>query len=265
VHFAHSVFFDAVFSKQRSSFARQDIPMFLVYPRWMSLGSRLSAGLILGAFGLSVAASGCAADAGDPASDNPADQVDDTSADQQDLTLESADFKTIARPAGLPKVWNQPDSRGWFGEKGMCGPTSVANALNLYGIVKSPTVIYNEGVHSLIGTLPGAMISYLDKNYAQLKCDYQRAAQPEAFLLGQLRAKRPVNILIAMAGLQAHWVTVVGARKVAGEPNYRFIVMTWGSYREVKGEILLRHWNLATDNPYVSFGVPSRYTLPVRD
>jgi hypothetical protein len=230
----------------------------VAYRQFMKMSVRTM--LALSTLALSL---GCGAE--DAESEDTSAEQGDISTSEEDLTLASNDFKIVAAPSGMPtRVWKQPASEGWFGEKGMCGPTSVSNALRLYNIERAPKVVFDDGVQSVIGTLPGAMIQYFDKRYPGLGATYDRANNPENFLLGQLRAKKPINILIAMAGLQAHWITVVGARKVAGETNHRFLVMTWGQYREVKGEILLNHWSLATGNPYISFEMASRYNIGVR-
>lgn len=42
-------------------------------------------------------------------------------------------------PSGAPRPFEQPESDGWFGEKGRCGPTAIANLLMLSGIRSAPT------------------------------------------------------------------------------------------------------------------------------
>ncbi len=176
----------------------------------------------------------------------------------------SLDIARIATPAGLPKKpWNQPDSRGWFGEKGMCGPTSASNLLLMYGTLVSPQTAYEGGVHSAVGTLPNRQEIYLDRDFPALACDYDHA-ESTAFLRESVVAGRPVNIMIGMGGTSAHWVTVVGARFDTRSNEWKYIVMTWGRYGEIGEAKLVPNWGsgYAGHNPYVRCAPKSRYTLP---
>ncbi len=213
----------------------------------------LSLFVSLTAFGL-----GCSASASDSAAAD-----DDGDSGESDISA-SLDIARIAGPVGLPKKpWNQPDSRGWFGEKGMCGPTSAANLLLMYGTLVSPQQAYEGGVHSAVGTLPNRQEIYLDRDFPNLACDYDHA-ESTAFLRESVVAGRPVNIMIGMGGTSAHWVTVVGARFDARSSEWKYIVMTWGRYGEIGEAKLAPNWasGYAGRNPYVRCAPKSRYTLP---
>jgi hypothetical protein len=194
------------------------------------------------------------------------DAASDENGDSGEADISAAlGIARIAAPAGLPKKpWNQPDSRGWFGEKGMCGPTSTANLLLMYGTLVSPQVAYEAGDHSAIGTLPNRQELYLDASFPDLACDYDHA-ESTAFLRDSVAAGRPVNIMIGMGGTSAHWITVVGARFDVPSNEWKYIVMTWGRYGEIGDAKLRPNWatGYAGQNPYVRCALKSRYTLPV--
>lgn len=178
------------------------------------------------------------------------------------MEIESKDFKPVSAPKGMPAVWAQPDSRGWFGEKGMCGPTAVANTLRLLGMEKSPTSIYEEGAHSLIGLTPNAMEAYMTKHYASLGCDAETVDTGKPLLLRLLRAKRPVNVLLSgLDGVNAHWVTVVGARSPKAKTV--FTVMSWGRYYEIDEDVLLRSWDALTNSAHLSCKPVSTFPIGV--
>jgi hypothetical protein len=204
---------------------------------WQRWSQRVATVFALVGLGATTTLTGCTTETGDDE-----ELVDDLGTDDADLSsFSSKNFIRIKTPAGMPAAWVQPASRGWFDEKGMCGPTSVANTLRLYGIEKSPTDIYEDGARSLIGTLPGAMEKYLDRHHADLKCSRGAAPGGEDFLIASVRAGRPVNVLLGpFNGAGAHWVTIVGMNLRGPEPE--FILMTWGRYYKVASSKLMPYW-----------------------
>jgi hypothetical protein len=135
------------------------------------------------------------------------------------MEIESKDFVRIATPRGMPRAWVQPPSKGWLGERGMCGPTALANTLRLFGIEKSPETVYQEGGHSIVGTTPHKMEAFMSEHHEALRCDSARIDDGKALLLSALRNKHVVNILLSgLDGFGMHWVTVVGGQIL---PNQR--------------------------------------------
>jgi len=204
-------------------------------------------------------ATGCAVEPDDEESDEEVQ-----SSTEQAFSLVSADYKRIPTPAGMPKPWSQPDSRGVLDAQGMCGPTSVSNLLSFYGTKISPEGVYNGGGISPIGTTGGRMEGYLDEKFPQLACDFGNANVfgPLTFLRNQLKIGRPVNVMVGMSGGGAHWVTVVGVTGTDEAPKVR--VISWGSYREIEWRKFRDSWDLNYGGvfPYVSCAPRSRYAFP---
>jgi hypothetical protein len=111
------------------------------------------------------------------------------------------------------RVWPQPPDEGWFGQYGYCGPTAVANLLRLHGIEKSPRTAIDQGCWSFIGTSPGVMVRYLQREHPSLDCDHRVVpgnANPLDVLRVLLDADHPPIILFGNGGLKSHWVVVTG-------------------------------------------------------
>lgn len=199
------------------------------------------------------------ADEGDEPNEDPSAAVDTG----EDALSASLSIAYATPPAGLPRhPWSQPDSKGWFGEKGMCGPTSAANLLLLYKKIRSPEQAYEAGVHSLIGTLPGKQLSYFENEFPELGCDYIHADSTQ-FLRDSVSINRPVNIMIGMGGTTSHWVTVVGARFDKPSNEWKYTVMTWGRYGEIGESKLAPNWatGYAGHNPAIRCDARSPYKL----
>jgi hypothetical protein len=142
-----------------------------------------------------------------------AETTEEVETSTENMEIESKDFKPVRAPAGMPNVWKQPASKGWLGERGMCGPASLANTLRLLRIEKSPDQVYNEGANSIVGTTPRKMEAYMDAHYPNLKCESRSVDDGKTLLLDALRKKQIVNVLLSgLDGYGMHWVTVVGAR-----------------------------------------------------
>lgn len=184
-------------------------------------------------------ASGCAAETEEGEGDADTEVGEDTAAYML-KQIDTSEMVRIAAPAGLPKPWVQPDSTGWFDEKGRCGPTAVANALLLYGIRKEPEKIYNDGAHWLVGSLATNLNTYLNKFHPQLGCTIEQPLDSAAFLRRELDANRPVMLLYNTEGWNSHWVTAVDHKGTGA--NEDVIVMSWGSYYKIKMTKLVRAW-----------------------
>lgn len=165
------------------------------------------------------------------------EQDDASSTDSTDDELRSAplndkDMVEIGTPPGMPTPWKQPDSDGWFGERGKCGPTALANDLKLYGIELSPEQADDAGVHWYVGTLQFQIDGYMEKQHPELGC---RASYPwdgAKALRGQLDGGHPVMVWFNTdGGLQSHWVVAVGHHGAGADE--KVIVMSWGRYYEI--------------------------------
>jgi hypothetical protein len=167
--------------------------------------------------------------------------VEATADELQSSPLGESDMKAIPTPAGMPKPWDQPDSTGWFDEKGRCGPTALANLLRLYWIELSPEDAYDSGVHWIIGTMGKQIIDYLDENEPELGCTLEHPKDGAAFLRKELGAGHPVLVWFNMkGGLASHWVTAVGTR--GSGKTEEVIVMSWGRYYSISMTKLVDAW-----------------------
>ncbi len=146
--------------------------------------------------------------------------------------IHELEMKPVPIPAGFPKAWSQPDSDGWFDERGKCGPTAVANALLLYGRDGvSPNLAYEEGVQWVVGSRPIDLERYLDREQADLRCSVVYPEDGPAFLRAAVASGRPVMTWFRTEGLTSHWVTVAGIR--GANVSEKVVVMSWGRYYEI--------------------------------
>lgn len=169
------------------------------------------------------------------------DTYDQTTDALQSSPLASNMMTRIATPAGMPTPWDQPDSGGWFDERGKCGPTAVANALKLYGIDVSPAQADADGVNWLIGSRGINVESYMKRKHPRLGCTLEHPVDNGAFLRTELDAGHPVMLWFnTEGGFSSHWVTAVGHRgRGAAEVA---IVMSWGRYYSIPMDKLLAAW-----------------------
>lgn len=199
-------------------------------------GLKMLVGLLLGA----VMTTACAASDVDDAP--PVDSTDDDFTLLQSAPLEESDMKPVATPKGMPKPYDQPDSTGWFGEHGYCGPTAVANTLLLYweGDV-TPQEAYDDGVHFLIGTMGTQIVNYMSKYHPELGCSIQHPDNGAAFLRQQIDGGHPVMVWFNMApGPDSHWVVAVGHQGTGAAEQV--IVMSWGRYYAIPMSKLVAAW-----------------------
>ncbi|MDF2691890.1 MAG: hypothetical protein K0S65_273 [Labilithrix sp.] len=185
---------------------------------------------------MALTATACAAETEDDET-----SVEATADELQSAPLADKDMRPIATPAGMPKPWNQPDSTGWFDEKGRCGPTALANLLRLYWIDLSPEKAYESGVRWVIGTMGKQIIDYLDEHEPELGCTLEHPKDGAAFLRSEIAGGHPVLVWYNTQGqLSSHWVTAVGTRGkgVAEE----VIVMSWGRYYSIPMTKLVAAW-----------------------
>lgn len=172
------------------------------------------------------------------ATETPSENVDDgdsvgaTDDELRSAPLNDQDMVAIPTPEGLPEPWDQPDSSGWFGARGKCGPTAMANMLRLHGVELSPDEADKAGVHWLVGTLTWQINSYLKQNHPELQCRTSFPWNGAKALRGQLDEGRPVMVWFNTAGgWSSHWVTAVGHHG-SGDAE-KVIVMSWGRYYEI--------------------------------
>lgn len=155
--------------------------------------------------------------------------------------ITEADMKRIAKPAGMPDVWNQPDSTGFFDERGKCGPTAVANTLRLYGKEISPAAADAAGVHWIIGTRGQDIERYLQRDHAGLGCTLEHPESGGRFLRDSIAQGHPVMIwFMSGSNMNSHWVVAVGKRGMGA--NEQVIVMSWGRYYAIPMTKLLASW-----------------------
>lgn len=160
------------------------------------------------------------------------DDVGATDDELRSAPLNDKDMVAIDTPANMPTPWKQPDSEGWFGERGKCGPTALANDLRLYGIELSPDDADNAGVHFLVGTLQWQIEDYLKKNHPELGCRISYPWDGAKALRGQLDGGHPVMVWFNTdGGFSSHWVTAVGHHGTG--PDEKVTVMSWGRYYEI--------------------------------
>lgn len=155
-------------------------------------------------------------------------------------SLRDANFVARPAPAGLPKPWQQPESRGVAGAQGMCGPTAIANQLLLHGFHYSPEAVYDTGGISPVGTTPAAMAGYFAEVFPDLDCDAENPNDGIDYLRTQLGVRRPVNVLLEMKGLEAHWVVVVG---MSSGMSPTITVMSWGKYYDLAWSVFEDAWS----------------------
>ncbi len=198
--------------------------------RWKNIGALVVAGLGL------LAVAGCSAsDAGE---ELPAEATAD---ELRGAPLVMSDMRRIAQPAGMPRPWDQPDSTGWFDERGKCGPTAVANTLRLYWIDVSPEEADRAGVHWAIGTMGRQIVRYLDEHHPELGCSLEHPKDGAAFLRSEIAAGRPVMVWFnTEGGWSSHWVTAVGV--VGHGADEDVIVMSWGRYYAIEMTKLVAAW-----------------------
>lgn len=187
------------------------------------------------ALGLAAAGMGCAADSPE---DDPVAEGEDA---LRGASLAQGDMRAIPRPAGMPIPWSQPDSGGWFDERGKCGPTALANTLKLYWIDVSPEEADRAGVHWHIGTLGQNIEAYLDRRHPELRCELEHPRDGAAFLRTELAAGHPVMVWYNTQNtLSSHWVTAVGVRGRGAEEDV--VVMSWGRYYAIRMSKLVAAW-----------------------
>jgi len=177
------------------------------------------------------------------AEEDGGDEADmEATADQlQSSPLAESDMVRVRQPAGMPKPWDQPDSTGWFDERGKCGPTAVANTLKLYWIDVSPEEADRKGVHWVIGTMGRQIADYLQKYHPELGCTLEHPKDGAAFLRRELAGGHPVMVWYNTTGsLSSHWVTAVGTRG-SGDAE-KVVVMSWGRYYEISMKKLVDAW-----------------------
>ncbi len=180
----------------------------------------------------------CAAEEVDPA-DDPTDATED---ELRGGSLASGDMRRIDTPAGMPTPWAQPDSTGWFDERGKCGPTALANTLRLYWIDLSPEQADRAGVHWHIGTLGRQIEGYLSTRHPELRCALEHPTHGASFLRTELSAGHPVMVWFNTQNtLSSHWVTAVGVRGRGAEEDV--IVMSWGRYYAIRMRKLVAAWS----------------------
>ena len=155
-------------------------------------------------------------------------------------SLADRDFVKRASPTGMPTPWTQPADRGIANAQGMCGPTAISNMLLLHGIRYAPEAVYDTGGVSMIGTTAESMAGYFHDSFPQLDCDFENPEDGIDHLRTQLRAKRPVNVLLGMNGLQAHWVVVVG---MTHDIQPTITVMSWGKYYDIAWSVFEDGWS----------------------
>jgi hypothetical protein len=184
---------------------------------------------------LALATAACAAE--EPLEETPAATQDDL---QFGEPLVDTDMKKIATPAGMPKPYEQPDSTGWFGARGKCGPTAVANALLLYWISVTPQEADADGVHWLIGTMGSQIQSYMKREHPELGCSLVHPTDGASFLRSRVSTGHPVLVWFNIDGLDSHWVVAVGTRGTGAAEEV--IVMSWGAYYAISMTKLVGAW-----------------------
>lgn len=203
----------------------------------------LRSGRVLGLLLLALAPAACADAA--PEDDETADE-EPVSTSEDPLTaaargLLQREMKRMPDPAGMPRAWSQPDSDGWFDERGKCGPTATANTLRLYGKDGiSPEACYEAGVSWVVGSRPVDIAGYLRRTQPQLGC---RVVYPEdgpALLRAAAKTARPVMVWFRTEGLTSHWVNVVGVRGAGA--TEQAVLMSWGRYYTVPMRRLDEAW-----------------------
>lgn len=168
--------------------------------------------------------------------------VEETSDELRSAALDAAFMKKYPQPAGMPKPWDQPDSTGWFDERGKCGPTAVANLLKLYKINVSPQEADTDGVNWIVGTRGTQIRDYLEDYHPQLGCKIEHPTDGPAFLRSKLASGQPVLVWYNTSGfMQSHWVTAVGT--VGSGANELVIVMSWGRYYSIPMAKLDEAWS----------------------
>lgn len=192
--------------------------------------------------GITIAVLGLLAVAGCGAPEDDEEEAADAAADElRSAPLSSGDMRRVAQPAGMPKPWDQPDSTGWFDERGKCGPTAVANTLRLYWIDVSPEEADRAGVHWAIGTMGRQIVRYLDDHHPELGCSLEHPQDGAAFLRKELAGGHPVMVWFnTEGGLSSHWVTAVGVVGKGAEEDV--IVMSWGRYYAIRMSKLVTAW-----------------------
>lgn len=156
--------------------------------------------------------------------------------------LKSSEMKAIATPRGLPRAWPQPDSDGWFDERGKCGPTAVANLLRLYGKDGiSPDAAYDAGVRWWVGSRPVDLGGYLDRKHAGLGCRITFAPDGPALLRAATATERPVLAWFRTEGLSSHWVAVADVRGAG--PTEEVVLLSWGRYYAVPMTRFAEAWD----------------------
>lgn len=199
----------------------------------MQRSSRLRTCLAIAFAAFAVTA--CAAETED---ETPPAQTED---ELQSSPLARSMMKDHATPKGMPKPWDQPDSTGWFGEGGKCGPTATANLLKLYSINVSPQDADEDGVHWLIGTRGVQIRDYLKQHHAQLGCTLEHPTDGPTFLRNQIAGGHPVLVWYnTEGGFSSHWVAAVAIEGTGN--NEQVVVMSWGKYFSIPMKTLDAAW-----------------------
>lgn len=155
--------------------------------------------------------------------------------------LAEADMTKIPNPPGMMRPWDQPDSTGWFGERGKCGQTALANLVGLYGVQLSPQEAEARGVYSVIGTRGTPIRNYLRDNHPGFGCSIQHPTDGPGYLRSHIRSGHPVLVWFNTAGFYtSHWVPAVGI--VGSGADERVIVMSWGRYYSIPMNKLEEAW-----------------------
>ncbi len=190
--------------------------------------------------GLALVVGGCAVADEDEASVGASDHAMTSAA----KGLQASEMRVIAPPRGLPRAWPQPDSDGWFDERGKCGPTAVANLLRLYGKDGvSPDAAYDAGVRWWVGSRPPDLGGYLDRKHRDLGCRITFAPDGPALLRAAVATDRPVLAWFRTEGLSSHWVAVAGVRGPASSPTEEVVLLSWGRYYAVPMTRFAEAWD----------------------
>lgn len=164
----------------------------------------------------------------------------DSAMSLQSAPIANGDMRKIARPAGMPLVYQQPDSTGWFDEKGKCGPTAVANTLRLYWIDVTPEQADKDGAHWIIGTMGRQIAGYMNNFHPELGCTLEHPDDGGPWLRKQLDTGHPVMVWFNTEGFTSHWVVAVGHRGT-GDKEVA-VVMSWGNYYEINFKKFVEAW-----------------------
>ncbi len=83
----------------------------------------------------------------------------------QSAPIANGDMKKVARPAGMPIPYQQPDSTGWFDEKEQVRPDRRGQhaAASIGSGGRHAEQADRDGAHWIVGTMGRQIESYMDK------------------------------------------------------------------------------------------------------